>query len=552
MKYRWFVAAVALTAVARSQALTGAVNQVLPMKNGRPVVAMVNGDAISLDELTMQLGPAADKARLRTGIGGAKELELLERLTTIKLIVQEADTMGLDEIPEIRKQVDVMSREILREVLMERLVRHVKPDPAAVERIFRDMVREWKTTALIFQDDATAKGARKAITGGATFTDISAKALATKAAKTESDGLYHPKKDYLPQIAAALAALKVGEISPVLRLPAGFAIVKVVDIRYPPNAEARAQARQEVLAKQQTEFLKAHEKAMRRKYVVINEALFKGLDYTAAKPGLEALLTDKRIVAEIKGGASITVGNLTDYLRMQVFHRDSAARQGREMNEKKAAGLEATLSRRLLNMEAVMLGIDKTHAYRDRINGYRESLIFDSFVEKVIAPENKMTEEEVKRQYSSHPEEYSYPEMIKARSLGFSQRGAAEAAVRKLREGADYGWVTANAEGQLPKDTKDMMIFDGRPVLTGSMPDGVQKALKGAKTGEYRLYQSPEGHFYVIAIQQAVSSTAKPYTEVREEIAKKLYGQKIQKGVEEYAAKLRTKSKVETYLKRAR
>ena len=82
------------------------------------------------------------------------------------------------------------------------------------------------------------------------------------------------------------------------------------------------------------------------------------------------------------------------------------------------------------------------------------------------------------------------------------------------------------------------------------MPDGVQKALAGAKAGEARLYASPEGYFYVLAAQQVIASNARPYDDVREEIAKKLYSEKLKKAVDDYAGKLRAQSKVETYLKR--
>jgi hypothetical protein len=84
------------------------------------------------------------------------------------------------------------------------------------------------------------------------------------------------------------------------------------------------------------------------------------------------------------------------------------------------------------------------------------------------------------------------------------------------------------------------------------MPEGMQKALSGAKSGEFKLYASPEGPVYVLAVQQVLGSTARPYDEVREEISKKVYGEKIKKGVETYAGKLRAQSKVETYLERVK
>ncbi len=553
MRYQVLVVTGLLVVSMQAQAfLGGAAQSALPLKNGRPAVALVNRDPIYLDELVREIGPSANRASLQQGQGTTDDLALLDRLITIKLIVQEATTMGLAEVPEIGKQVEVTSREILREVLIDRLVKDVVPDPAAVEKLFRESVREWKTTSLLFQNEAAAGRARTEIAGGAAFADVSARAVAAKMAKTDGDSTFHPKKDYLPQIADAIATLQVGQVSPVIRLQAGFVIVKVADMRYPENAEARAAAKKQVLSQQQLAFLTAHEQTLRRQFVVVNTTLLNSLNYEAAKPTLDTLLKDKRVVAEIKGAASVTVGDLTDYLRMQYYHGSNQPSQLRRMNAKKQEALDATLGRRLLNMEALKLGIDKTNAYRDRVTGYKESLVFDSFVQKVVAPENKMKEDEVKQYYNGHTKDYSYPGMLRIRSLAFARRTAAEDAMRKLKEGTDFAWLAANAEGQAAKGASGLLTFDGKPVTLDSMPDGMQKALVGVKTGESRLYASPEGFFYVLSVQQVLAASPRPYDDVREEIATKLYGEKIKKGVETYAAKLRAQTKVETYLVRAR
>ncbi len=246
------------------------------------------------------------------------------------------------------------------------------------------------------------------------------------------------------------------------------------------------------------------------------------------------------------------MADLTDYLRMQFFHDSDRASQRKRMNEQKSAALDATLGRRLLNMEAHRVGIDKTPAYRDRVTGFRESLVFDAFMQKVIAPDNKMTEEEVKKYYDTHAKDYSYPGMLRMRSLAFTDRRAAEDAMRKLREGADYAWLAANAAGRAPSDTPGLLTFDGRPVTVDSMPAGLQKTLAGTGTGDSRLYASPEGPVYVLVVQQLIDSAPRPYAEVRDEIAQKLYGEKLQKDLDEYARRLRAQSKVETYLVRTR
>ena len=548
MRYRGVLAAVLSFVSIPTPAFLSGAEPALPVRNGRPVVATVSDEPITLDEFVLQIEPPADTKRLLEGRATAEELELLDRLVIVRLIAQEADTMGLADLPEIRKQVEVRARAILREVLVESVVKDVKADPAAVEKQFRELVKEYRTVSLLFESEDAAKLAHEEITSGGDFAAIAARATADKKARTEGDDGYHPVKDYLPQIGEALAKLEAGQVSPIVHLQAGFVVVKLVDVRYPENAEARTEAESIVLDRQRLATLQAYEQGLRDRYVVVKKDVLDGLDYSAKEPGISALLKDTRVVAEVKDAAPVTVGDLTDHLRMQSFHGGDEAAQGKRLNSRKAAGLDATLERRVLNAEALRLGLDKTDAYLDRVNAFEESLIFNGFVQKVIVPESKMREEEVKRYYDEHIKDFSSPEMVRVRSLAFTERGAAENAVRKLLDGADFGWLAGNAEGQVAKGTAGVLSLDGRPVTTDSMPDGMQKALAGAKTGESRLYASPEGTFYVLAVQQVVSPSPKPYDEVRADIAKKLHGEKLKKGVEGYAAKLRALSKVEIYL----
>lgn len=513
-------------------------------------MAVVNADPIALDELARELDPPVDRARLLQGRATAKELELLDRLIVVRLLAQEGARMGLDQLPEIRKQVEVTSREILREVAFDSLVKGVKVDEAAVEKRFREQVREWKTLSVLFKDEAAAGRAQKEIAGGAAFADVAARAVAAKTAQTDGDNAYHPRREYLPQIAEAIARLQPGQTSPVVRIPNGFVVVKLVDVRYPENPEVRAEVRRQVLAEQQQAVLKEREQVLRRELVVVNTGVLAGIDYTSPKPGVDALLKDKRVVAQIKGSPPLTVGDLTDYLRLQYFHGTDQPSQRKKMNANKEAALDATLGRRLWNLEARRMGIDKTSAYLDRVKGYQESMVFNSLVQKVIAPTSRVSEDEIKKSYNAHLKDYSYPAMFRLRSLAFAKRAAAEDAVRRLREGADYTWLVANAGGQVPKGSPGLVTFDGRPVTGDSMTEGLRKGLEGVKAGDVRLYASQEGYFYVLAVQQVIASAARPYAEVREEAAKKAYGAKLQKGVEDFAAKLRAQSRVETYLKR--
>jgi parvulin-like peptidyl-prolyl isomerase len=549
MTHRIVALATALLAATGAEVTTGAEQGPLPIRDGRPVVATVNEGSVSLDELVMQLEPPIDRARLLSGRGTAGELATLDRLINVRLVALEGATMGLGDLGEIRKQVDVYSRQALRDVLLDDLVKDVKPDEAAVDAAYKDLVREWKTVSLLFTDEAAAARAQKALAGGEPWDTVSAAALADKSATNPDDNAYHRRKEFLPEIADAVSTLSVGQVSPVIRIQAGFVVLKVVDIRYADDPEAREEATEAVLRRQRQETVKARLQALRAENVVVHTDVLSSLDYE--KGDLAALAKDTRVLAEIKGADPVTVGSLTESMQMQMFHGSEESAQGKRFNSRKTAALETTIDRRLLNAEAVRLGIDKSDAYIDKVYAFEESLVFEAFVNKVIAPDNKMREEEVKAYYDLHVSDYSTPGMIRARTLAFTSRAAAEDAIAKLRNGADFGWLASTADGQVAKDAAGLVVLDGRPVMQEALPAALRKAVADAKAGDVRLYESADSRFYVVSVQQVTAPEPRPFQEVHDEIAKKLYAQKLQKGIEDYARKLRPAAKVEIYLSKA-
>jgi hypothetical protein len=207
------------------------------------------------------------------------------------------------------------------------------------------------------------------------------------------------------------------------------------------------------------------------------------------------------------------------------------------------------LHKRVFQKEALRLGIDKTEEYKNRVKEYEISLIFGAFVQKALSPDIKLTEEELKTYYDKHVREYTYPEMMKISSLVFARREEAEKAINSLRKGTDFQWLGANAEGQVDKNTEGILNFDGNLLTTKDLPENVQKSVLGAKSGDFRLYESPESYFYILYIREVIPSKPQPYPEVREEIARKIHNEKLTKAMEEYAEKLRAVSDVKIYLK---
>jgi hypothetical protein len=240
---------------------------------------------------------------------------------------------------------------------------------------------------------------------------------------------------------------------------------------------------------------------------------------------------------------------MTQYLRQQLYHGVERAVESKRLNKRKSQILDEMIHKRVFQKEALRLGIDKSESYKRKVKDHENSLIFGAFVKKAVAPDVQLKEEELRTYYDQHLKEYTYPEMMKISSLVFSKREDAEKATISLRQGTDFQWLKANAEGQVDKNTAGVLNFDGNFLTTKDLPENVQKSVSGAKTGDFRFFAGPNNYFYVLYIQEVVPPKPQPYPEAREKIARKIYDEKLTRALEEYAAKLRAVSDVKVYLK---
>jgi len=519
------------------------------MVKGEKIVATVNDEPITLEEFNQELVSLHAGVIEEKKVGKIEESELLRRLINLRLIVQEARRIGLDELPEVKNMVDVYSRVALRELLTERYLKDVMPDEKDVERLYKELTKEWKIKSVIFEKEDAAKKMEEEIKAGSDFDEVAKQVVADGTAKGGEEGKYLKGKDLLPQIAQTVSKVEVGSISPIIPVKTGFVILKLEDIRQSDNPEAKNQAKWEALVQKRQKALEEYNNALIKKYVKLNHTILDSLDFESKEPGFEKLLKDQRVIATISGERPVMVAELSDNIRQQFYHGIGRAIEEKRVNEKKLPILDEILYKRVFRKEALRLGIDKTAMYRHRVKEYENSVVFGAFVQKAVVPDVKMEEEELKAYYRGHIGEYTYPELIKMSSLAFLKRGNAEGCIEKMRKGTDLQWLMSNAEGQVNKDAKNLLSFEGNVVTVKSLPEGVQKVVSGARSGDLRLYESPEGYFYVLVVQDMVPAKPQPFEEAKKKIAQIVFDDKVKKALEEWAEKLRAVSDVKVYSK---
>jgi parvulin-like peptidyl-prolyl isomerase len=514
-------------------------------------IALVNDDPISVNDLLQALGALHEgRSDEKTRSLAADYTDVLDRLINARLVSQEAANIGLDQLPEVKDAIEKNGKVALADLLRDDLSKDVKADPDEVEARLKTMVEELKIVSVMFEKEDDAKAMSDAIKAGKPFGELAEKAVKDKKAKGGGEGEYMKPKDLLPQVVSAASTLKVGAVSPVIKLGSGknqgFVIFKLLDKRYPETPEARTQAEQAVLAKKKFEAINKYKKELFSKYVTIKDRRVDGLDYDSPKANLDKLMTDTRVVAEIKDGAPVTVGDLTRTLGEKFYHGLKEAAKEKRVNEAKREALNVVIERRLVRAEALRRGLDKSEKYQTILRDISNNLLFGMFINKVVAPDINVHEDDLQAYFRDHKKEYTYPEMMKLSVLTFGKKHDAGAALAKLKKGDDFNWVRANADGLV--NTDEGTQLDNRLLATNSMPREVRAAVASAREGDFRLSPGPDGSYYVLSIREVIPPRVQDFNAVKKEIQKKVLDIKMNEALKDWFSKLRAASEIKVYL----
>jgi parvulin-like peptidyl-prolyl isomerase len=526
-------------------------------------VAKVGDEIITLRELSGAIAAAhADSggmmmgAKSAPGAGGKKDFkEILDRLVTLRLVAAEAREMGFDELDEVKNNFADFRTSALKEAVRRNATAHVTADPKEVEQRFQQSVREWKVRSVLFEKEEDAKAFAAAVRAKSSIVELDGE---TKTFDALADQWIAEKKaaggeigwagaDKLTEaVHAALLTMRAGAVSNAIIVAKGYTVLRLEEIRYPESDEARAKAEAASLARLRKEALDKYNAELAKKWVKIDRALLKSLDYHGVKK-YEALAKDQRPIARIQGEKPITVADLSAELTSDLFHGVDRAVREKQLNNKKQERLDVVIAKRLYAKVARQDRIEEGDEFQRIVAEYENGVLFGLFVERVILPDIQVMESEIKAYYEAHADEFSTPRFYRLDGLAFAKDKDAQKALESLRKGSDFAWVRANAEHQLPEEKRSLQLTGGVFSEPGLPPD-LAKALSGAKPGEYRLYSPAPAEIHVVRVVEETPPQREPYVETREPVAKKLYNEKVNAALKDYAAKLRASGDVKVFV----
>lgn len=223
-----------------------------------PVLALVNGRAITQTEFDLRWEELSQATRARYEKDGGKR-RFLDELITRELLMQEARHQGLDQNDAIRDKAQRYKEQlILDELLKDKLKAKVELSKTELDAYYEKHARQLLAPLkvhvyqMLLGNLPAAKDLKKQVDSGGDFPKFAQRYSIDEKTKAKGGDLGPYRKGLLhPDVDAVVQTLKIGVISDPIKTDAGYYLVKVTPLDpelIQADLAVRERLRQELLA----------------------------------------------------------------------------------------------------------------------------------------------------------------------------------------------------------------------------------------------------------------------------------------------------------------
>jgi len=169
-------------------------------------------------------------------------------------------------------------------------------------------------------------------------------------------------------------------------------------------------------------------------------------------------------------------------------------------------------------------------------------LLAEKLAEKVIDQKKiGVSEEEAKKYFQNHQQDYNVPELVKARHILVKDKKQAEDILKKLQQGQDFAQL-AKTYSQDPgsKDKGGDLGYFSR----GQMVPAFEKAAFSLKIGQISSIIQTDYGYHIIKVEDHKQPQTFQFQQLREEVKKQLEESKKKETWMKFLADLRSQGKV--------
>lgn len=527
------------------------------------IVATFEVGEISLEEVEREWNKFPDKYKT--------QLEALNHLINVELIVKRARELGLDEDEEVKNRIKTTIAQIQQEatekskdstgqILIQSLIKQgiddqlVKPTEEEISWYYKGNKEEfyvpdmYSIQEIVVETEVEAEAIFMEIVVGGDFTLL---------AQEKSGGLTTKKGGYLGYISTdsaklfgyddfkeIVSALKVGEVSKVIKTEKGYCLLKLLEIK-PAYQETLEKTKRFIERKLTRE---RRENAYNEWLDNLKEQAQIQVAFNLAEITEESLFSKppETVLVSLRGG-DITLGE---------FNKAWDDPDNKNKYKTKEKLLENVIKERILVQRAQEIGLEKDEKVSSQIKTVIEQVrkereekikistqqaLVDEVIKVEIYDTIELSEEEIAEYYKENKEEFIKDEEYHLRHILVETLEEAEAILEKIRGGADFA-ESAKEKSICPSREKGGDLgFIARGITIKPFED----AAFTLKSGEISEVVKTQFGYHIIKLEEISPERQKTLEEAKVEIEFILLPEKQQQAFTRWLSSLKDETNVQ-------
>jgi peptidyl-prolyl cis-trans isomerase C len=204
--------------------------------------------------------------------------------------------------------------------------------------------------------------------------------------------------------------------------------------------------------------------------------------------------------------------------------------------------LDRLIVKKLLLREASKAKIESEKEFQERVNDIKEQLIIETLLKKKITADTQMSEDDLKKYYEEHKEEFKKDREINTRHILLKTEEEAKQVQAKLQKGEDFTELAKRYS--IDPNVRQSGGEIGFQPKGSLIPEYESAAFKLTKVGQVTGIVKTQFGYHIIRLEGVKPPSYVPLEEVKDFIKQKNAQEKQKEVLEKYIEDLKKNTKI--------
>lgn len=504
-------------------------------------LASVNGEPVTVQDL--QEGFETSHRGHTTLLAGAGAVrEFLEKTIDRRLLVQEAQRIGLDGDPVIRQAVDTLASESARDLLYQDEVPQPQDMPEkAIQEAYDKMAQRYRVRFILTYTREEAERATDRVRGGEAFGTVAAEVSVSATAGKGGDLGFITWGQLDPQLEGVMEGMQPGDLRGPIETDQGWNVLLLEEKRpwteRPELAKQRNRIQAILTRRAMSQRSREYYDQLRKRWgvQVFEGALSEKTLFGSGTGGPDASQPRQIVVAKA-GDDTISLADLEARLNLEALKQlpwPFALKRIRDI-------LDEAIFASLLQQEAFRRGYANKPEVARAARKLENALLLDRLLGTVIFPRVQVTEEDLRAFYDQNPRLFSQPETARLGIIALESEQDAAAVLQEVRSGADF----ATLARQRSRDPGTAQVGGELGWVTKGRLDPVIEAVAfSLKVGEAGVAKNDHAYF-VVKLEDRRPARLQEFALAKEKAGELVLKQRRREELNRWITRLRDASEI--------